>query len=1166
MATQIKLRRDTYQNWYDNNPVLGLAEPGFDTTNKKLKIGDGATAWRSLAYFDDQETNLTTVAQDIIPDADNTRNIGSPSRRWQHGYFASGSLYVGDIKLSNTAGKLEITKVINPGEENEEPDPQDSNAGNSLTEKLTNGDHEFKLESDGKLTFPAGYTLPGTTGTPGQVLVLNEDNTVTWQNQVDDADPNIWVERFESATPQTDRPQIANSVEYDSLGNVYALITVNDINTNTNYIAVSKLDTNGVSLWHVRFAVGITADGWGLAIDTVGGFVYVAGRYNDEVYNKSTLTKLSTADGTIAWSTTYDFGYASNSPVVDVDSEGNPVVVGYAQTGTDNQIVTTKISSVDGSIIWAKALNGQGNEEAYGMAVGSAGEVVTVGYIDNIDFVGPIHTVTSMYSSPASDPAWTGTLTNVTQGGLTFDITFTDGVPSFSNIVDLDGGRTASTQIGAINGSVIGDGSGPTLYYYAGSVTTEDTSNRMIVAKYDSVGSLQWQKAVQFDAGYDCSGADADIDSVGNIYVCGQYYNSDINETCMSLVKFDGNGAKQWSRRVVGNCETLGTSIVVGPDDFLYLSGLTGNNNTADFTWVVAKYNETGSVIWQRLLDNTAGWSFPGGTFIDAGGGSNIAVKNGYFVVSGGQMAFADSNSNRAIVAQFDTAGTPVVLGNWDFKPATFSGLLNSGATDITVVDAAKASSDISSSITVATVTPGFDISNFLIGQVINGNTVNTGDITFAGVQIQGAGTTNANGSIELVPNPNLKSNGQYLNIYPTSAFDYPHIHIAAGAGGDLFVGDDSTYFSVGNDGVLKINNSGGQWQFGTDGKLTFPTLPTNQRTGSAEALVFAKSNNQKSITTAKGTVDSPYVERLVIAGGDSYQDPNTGVFAPYSEGGDLYLWAGRGANGGDIKVDAGNSQGVNGEEGGTIKIRGGYSATGTGGFVHIESGYGSVTSGLVRITTPGHNWDFNTDGSTTLPGAVVKSTVDKTFIANYGNATALTDAGGWTDIVNGTYGPFTLSGVEFTVDVLDNTTTYLVVAYNQNHYINDTIGSLSAADLGGSVAHTSNVSVTSVNTFPIALDLTKSINKLADGNYTLANGVEGQVMTLVLQNGATDVTNLHVVISNARNAYGNGSNWWLYPFAKVNPVSSSVVADAGVCTLIFTDGAWQSTTGYWTD
>ena len=145
MATQIKLRRDTAANWNVENPVLALGEPGFDTTNNKLKIGNGVDDWNTLNYLTDATVDLSSVAQNIIPDADNTRDLGSPTNQWRHVYMSGGSLYLDNIKLTNNAGKLEITKVINPGEENEEPDPEDSNAGDSVTSKLTNGSHEFKL-------------------------------------------------------------------------------------------------------------------------------------------------------------------------------------------------------------------------------------------------------------------------------------------------------------------------------------------------------------------------------------------------------------------------------------------------------------------------------------------------------------------------------------------------------------------------------------------------------------------------------------------------------------------------------------------------------------------------------------------------------------------------------------------------------------------------------------------------------------------------------------------------------------------------------------------------------------------------------------------------------------------------------------------------------------
>ena len=49
--TQIKLRRDTSANFTSKNPILGAGEPAYETDTKKLKIGDGTTAYNSLAYF-----------------------------------------------------------------------------------------------------------------------------------------------------------------------------------------------------------------------------------------------------------------------------------------------------------------------------------------------------------------------------------------------------------------------------------------------------------------------------------------------------------------------------------------------------------------------------------------------------------------------------------------------------------------------------------------------------------------------------------------------------------------------------------------------------------------------------------------------------------------------------------------------------------------------------------------------------------------------------------------------------------------------------------------------------------------------------------------------------------------------------------------------------------
>lgn len=46
--TTIQIRKGTATQWSSTNPVLGSGEPGFDTTNKILKIGNGSTVWNSL--------------------------------------------------------------------------------------------------------------------------------------------------------------------------------------------------------------------------------------------------------------------------------------------------------------------------------------------------------------------------------------------------------------------------------------------------------------------------------------------------------------------------------------------------------------------------------------------------------------------------------------------------------------------------------------------------------------------------------------------------------------------------------------------------------------------------------------------------------------------------------------------------------------------------------------------------------------------------------------------------------------------------------------------------------------------------------------------------------------------------------------------------------------
>ena len=167
MATQIKIRRDSYANWFNVNPTLGIGEPGYDTTNRKLKIGDGTTVWRALPYFDDQVTDLSAYAGSIVPSSDNIYSLGSPITRWRSGYFSGNAVYLGDIKLSSNNGTLVVQRVANAGLPNEIPVA--NTPGRVTTDRLTNGANSVSLLANGSIVTPT-FTIPSTPGTSGQVL------------------------------------------------------------------------------------------------------------------------------------------------------------------------------------------------------------------------------------------------------------------------------------------------------------------------------------------------------------------------------------------------------------------------------------------------------------------------------------------------------------------------------------------------------------------------------------------------------------------------------------------------------------------------------------------------------------------------------------------------------------------------------------------------------------------------------------------------------------------------------------------------------------------------------------------------------------------------------------------------------------------------------------
>jgi hypothetical protein len=227
--------------------------------------------------------------------------------------------------------------------------------------------------------------------------------------------------------------------------------------------------------------------------------------------------------------------------------------------------------------------------------------------------------------------------------------------------------------------------------------------------------------------------------------------------------------------------------------------------------------------------------------------------------------------------------------------------------------------------------------------------------------------------------------------------------------GGDIVL-TTGTGGQNGASGNVQINipgyglTTGGNWRFNPDGGTVFPTLTITRgdTTGTltGQTLLFGNNAQEAIISTPDGTNDINDSQRLVI-------NPGAGADGTTGEGGDIYLYAGRGGDaggsGGDIKIRGGlgpvdgyggyiqlegGEADVNGV-GGYIEIYGGVSGNSTGGYLDIRGGQG-LTGGDANVSggfgATGPGGDVSIIGGGSANGQ-----------AEYGNVIVATGSKNWT-------------------------------------------------------------------------------------------------------------------------------------------------------------------------
>ena len=119
---QIRLRRDQAANWTSANPTLAAGEAGYELDTRRIKIGDGATAWNDLAYVRTEFTiadDDSTIESFYSGKTLNIKGSGSVSTSLVDDTLtitgagaAQGIRFVGDDSTGLLIGDGETIKVV----------------------------------------------------------------------------------------------------------------------------------------------------------------------------------------------------------------------------------------------------------------------------------------------------------------------------------------------------------------------------------------------------------------------------------------------------------------------------------------------------------------------------------------------------------------------------------------------------------------------------------------------------------------------------------------------------------------------------------------------------------------------------------------------------------------------------------------------------------------------------------------------------------------------------------------------------------------------------------------------------------------------------------------------------------------------------------------------
>ena len=293
-----------------------------------------------------------------------------------------------------------------------------------------------------------------------------------------------------------------------------------------------------------------------------------------------------------------------------VDSAGNLYASGTTAGSPNTDGLLVKITS-DGAVLAKKTVTGSNYEQIESTEIDSSGNIFLFGY--------------NIPTGAAQGQALVMKLNS------SYGITWQKKFEFTSNPGDEDpatGGIDSSGNV-----------------YFAYGVSTSGR-RRGAVAKLASNGGVQYTRQFYPSGAIDTYVRYGVVDSSGNLYVNITSLNNSPFQIRQVTMKVDNAGNPVWIRTLsksgANTSASEGQSIAIDSSGNVYVvaTGDFGGRNAG----VVAKYNSSGTIQWQRALSSASKALLLEGVAVDSSGNVYAVGK--------------DDSNNRAAIFKFNSAGT----------------------------------------------------------------------------------------------------------------------------------------------------------------------------------------------------------------------------------------------------------------------------------------------------------------------------------------------------------------------------------------------------------------------------------------------------------------------------------------------------------------------------